>query len=245
MSIRQLDILLYPPAINILLLLLAMLLWKHRRTALTLLSIATITLMAFSLQITSHQMALRLEKYPALKPDELSRVKADAIVVLGGGLVPHAREYNGSSLADDALMRLRYAAYLYTRTGLPVLASGAGYTAISEAETMKNILREDFGVHDVKTETTSRTTYENAVNSAKILKGLGQQRILLVTSSLHMNRSVLLFEQQGMEVIPAPTDLYSDATVDWRYYLPTGDALESTRYILHEYLALLWYRLKY
>ena len=190
-------------------------------------------------------MALLLERYPPLKPGELSQVEADAIVVLGGGLVPHAREYNDSSLADDALMRLRYAAYLYTRTGLPVLASGAGYHAISEAETMKNILRDDFGVHDVKTETTSRTTYENAVNSAKILKDLNQQRILLVTSSLHMNRSVFLFKQHGIDVIPAPTDLYSDALVDWRYYLPTGDALKTTRTVLHEYLALLWYRLKY
>jgi uncharacterized SAM-binding protein YcdF (DUF218 family) len=71
------------------------------------------------------------------------------------------------------------------------------------------------------------------------------QRIILVTSSLHMSRSVFLFKQQGLDVIPAPTDLYSNRQVDWRYYLPAGDGLNNTQYVLHEYLALLWYRLKY
>ena len=245
MAVRQLDILLYPPAINILLFLLAILLWKHRKTALALVSFSALTLLAFSLQITSHHMALLLEQYPALKPHEVQQASADAIVVLGGGMVPYASEYDGSSLADDALMRLRYAAFLQTKTGLPLLASGAGYFETSEAETMKNILHDDFNVQDVRTETTSRTTYENAVNSAQILKSLNQQRILLVTSSLHMNRSVFLFQQQGIDVIPAPTDLSSDYQVIWRDYLPTGDGLKHTQYILHEYLALLWYRIKY
>jgi uncharacterized SAM-binding protein YcdF (DUF218 family) len=245
MPLRQLDILFYPPAINIILLLLALMLWRRRTVALTLITLSTVTLLAFSLQITSHQLALLLERYPPLPVEQLKHSDADAIVVLGGGMVPYASEYEASSLADDALMRLRYAAFLQKKTGLPLLASGAGYYETSEAQTMKQILQSDFNIVNVMVEDTSRTTYENAANSARILRELHMTRIVLVTSSLHMNRSVFLFQQQGIDVIAAPTDLYSDNLVDWRYYLPTGDGLKNTRYVLHEYLALLWYWIKF
>lgn len=245
MPLRQLDILLYPPAINIILLILALLLWRRRTVALSLITLSTVTLLAFSLQITSHRLALLLEHYPALSIEQLKHTDADAIVVLGGGMVPYASEYETGSLADDALMRLRYAAFLQKQTGLPLLASGAGYYETSEAQIMKHLLITDFNIANVLVEGTSRTTYENAENSAKILRQQNLSRIFLVTSSLHMNRSVFLFQQQGLDVIPAPTDLYSDNQADWRYYLPTGDGLKNTRYVLHEYLALLWYWIKF
>jgi uncharacterized SAM-binding protein YcdF (DUF218 family) len=245
MPLRQLDILLYPPAINIILLALALVLWRRRTIALSLIILSTVTLLAFSLQITSHRLALLLERYPPLSAEQLKHTNADAIVVLGGGMVPYAGEYETSSLADDALMRLRYAAFLQKQTGLPLLASGAGYYETSEAQTMKDILTSDFNIANVMVEGTSRTTYENAANSTKILREQNMSRIFLVTSSLHMNRSVFLFKQQGLEVTPAPTDLYSDHHVDWRYYLPTGDSLKDARQVLHEYLALVWYWLKF
>jgi len=109
---------------------------------------------------------------------------------------------------------------------------------------MEHILVNEYGITDVQAETASKTTYENAINSASILKGSGMQRIFLVTSSLHMNRSVELFKKQGIEVIPAPTDLYSNYDIDWRYFLPEGGALANTRYVLHEYLGIAWYWLK-
>ncbi len=55
-------------------------------------------------------------------------------------------------------------------------------------------------------ENESRDTHDNAVNSAQLLKARGMHRILLVTSAYHMRRSVALFEAQGLEVVPAPTD---------------------------------------
>jgi uncharacterized SAM-binding protein YcdF (DUF218 family) len=245
MILRQLDILIYPPAINILLLLAALLLWRQRKIAITLVLLSTITLFIFSLPITSHQLAIALEKYHAIPPAKLQAYHADAIVVLGGGVISYTDEYQNSSLFGNAIMRLRYAAFVQRQTGLPILATGRGLPdRISEAETMQHILANDYGITNVRTETTSKTTHENAINSAYLLKKNNMQRILLVTSSLHMNRAVELFTQQGLEVIPAPTDLYSNYDIDWRYFIPDGDALSNTRIVLHEYLGKLWYWFK-
>lgn len=245
MVLRQLDVLIYPPAMNILLLLAALLLWRQRKIAITLVLLSTITLFIFSLPITSHTLAIALEKHPAIPPAKLQALHADAIVVLGGGVTSYTDEYQDSSLSDSAIMRLRYAAFVQRQTGLPILTTGTGHPGrISEAETMQHILANEYKIPNVIAETASKTTYENATNSAVILKQNSMQRILLVTSSLHMNRSADLFTRQGLEVIPAPTDLFSNYDVDWKYYIPNGDALADTRYILHEYLGILWYQLK-
>jgi len=69
-ELRQLDVLAYPPAINILLLVAALLFWRRRTIAITLVFISTITLLIFSLPITSHKLALAFRKtpsYPAIR----------------------------------------------------------------------------------------------------------------------------------------------------------------------------------
>ena len=115
--------------------------------------------------------------------------------------------------------RMIYAAHLFHKGKAPyVLVSGGriGWdpVEISQAEEMASLL-EMLGVPKDKIwlEDASRNTEENAVFSKKILEAKGAKRILLVTSAVHMPRSVLLFERQGLEVIPAPTD-YSVTDAD-------------------------------
>lgn len=244
--LRQLDILVYPPAINILLLLAALFLWRRRRTAITLVVVSTVTLVVFSLPITSHRLALMLEEYPAIPPLQLKTYEADAIVVLGAGVISYANEYQDSSLMSSSLTRLRYAAFVQKQTGLPLLVSG-GFTgktgSKSEAGVMQSVLASDYGIDDVSIESNSLTTRSNAVRSASILKQCGMQSIFLITSGLHMRRAVDRFTRSGIDVVPAPTYLNSDSDVDWQYFIPSGDGLSTTRQVLHEYLGVLWYRL--
>ena len=61
-----------------------------------------------------------------------------------------------------------------------------------------------------------------------------------------MPRAVWCFEQQGLTVIPAPTDYLTDnADYDIRSFLPRWDRLAESGHILHEYLGLFWYKMKY
>ena len=51
-----------------------------------------------------------------------------------------------------------------------------------------------------------QNTAEDALYSCRMLKEKGIRRVVLVTSAMHMPRSVTLFQHQGIEVIPAPAD---------------------------------------
>jgi uncharacterized SAM-binding protein YcdF (DUF218 family) len=59
-------------------------------------------------------------------------------------------------------------------------------------------------------ETTSRTTFENAVNTKELLASQGLSNCLLITSGYHMPRSVGIFRKLGIDVVPWPADYRTD-----------------------------------
>ena len=92
-------------------------------------------------------------------------------------------------------------------------------------------------------EDKSRDTYQNAVYSAAMLDKLGVKKILLVTSAFHMRRAEALFNAQGLEVIPAPTDyqrLVGPVTMPG--WLPAVSDLWQSTYALHEIVGYQVYR---
>ena len=103
-------------------------------------------------------------------------------------------------------------------------------------------------------EDRSVNTYENGVYTRELLAEKGVNRIMLVTSASHMPRAVAVFEKQGFEVIPAPTDFYVTETVDrggdgrpdWSnllyHSIPQAEYLEVTSRALKEYIGLVVYR---
>ncbi|MEO1743626.1 MAG: YdcF family protein, partial [Cyanobacteria bacterium J06629_9] len=75
-----------------------------------------------------------------------------------------------------------------------------------DAHSMVELLREEgLDPAAVDGENCSRTTKENALYTAQILKPQGVERIILVTDAPHMLRSHLTFRNVGFEVIPHPS----------------------------------------
>ena len=107
---------------------------------------------------------------------------------------------------------------------------------------MADILDREFAVKVYWQETRSRTTAENAVMSAAILKEAGVSRIVLVTQAFHMPRAVRLFRSAGLEVIPAPTDFKTDddASIGFGSLIPRASAMQNSYYALHEWLGIAW-----
>ena len=185
---------------------------------------------------------------------------ADAIVLLGGGT--ESAEYPRQTVElNSSGDRVLYAAWLYKQGKAPHILLSGGLidwldTGNTPAEDMAVIL-DMMGVpkEALWLESTSRNTYENAVNSRKFLNEKGINRIILVTSALHMPRSVDLFKHQGFDVIPAPTD-YSVTQAAWQRLtnpnlatqllnlMPNIDNLSSVTRALKEYLGMLVYRLR-
>jgi len=205
----------------------------------------------FSIPFTASLLNRSLQ--PDLPPTEhvLKLQQPGAIVVLGGGLHPDAPEYGeGKTVHARTLGRVRYAARLARLTGLPVLAAGGRPKADedpSEAELMKDILEGEFGIPQVLTETTSRDTWENAVNSAALLRERHINTILLVTNAVHLPRAVAAFQAQGLVVIPAPTLFFNDQPhpFDFQSWLPSVTAIAEIHYAGYEWLGQWWYAWRY
>ena len=181
------------------------------------------------------------------EPLDIARcADAQAIVVLGGGMPRMTPEYEGLQLTAQSLERIRYAAMVHRQCGLPILTSGGGIPP--EAKTMADILVSDYDLETRWQDMDSLTTWENAEYSYRILSrefDTDHPRVVLVTHSHHMPRSVATFERRGFEVIPAPT-IYTLASIPWkriRCWIPSSRHLHESEQALHEYLGMLWYAL--
>lgn len=244
MSIRQLDILAYPPAINLILLLLAALLfYRYRRTAITLFTASFLTLLLASLPIVSQSLRSTLLQHPPIPVGKLATYQADAIIILGGGLWSYATEYGGPSLIQDGLYRTRYGAFISRHTGLPIIVSGGSAikNGTTEAPVMARVLREEFSIDNIIIEDQSKNTFENARNSVHIAKARGFNKIFLVTSAIHMQRAVETFSQYDIKIIPAPTGPDESGKINIRYFIPQGRSISLLSSVLHEYCGRLWY----
>lgn len=258
MFVRALKYLLLPPAINILLIVIAWFLmkpWPKLRLA-TLLS-SVLSLWLFSTPLVAISLAdLMQNQYPALTKNQLEGGGFDAIIVLGAGRDYRADEWLGLETSDKqttthtvssfALQRLHYGAALSEQSQKPILLTGGRVYGepLSEAELMQQTLRR-WNKQARWLETESRTTAENAHLSAQILKQEGIEHIALVTHGWHMPRSVAIFEKAGFTVTPAPTAFYAMPDSTWLQLLPKSYYLDISSRMLHEVLGQIWYRLRY
>jgi uncharacterized SAM-binding protein YcdF (DUF218 family) len=244
--------LILPPANLFLLIAVGLLIWRRRPRAGRIVAGAGLAALAFlSTNAGASYLVEPLEGMPAaLRAPE--RAGAQAIVVLAAGRLQDAPEYGGRDIPDYlALARLRYAAHLQRRTGLPVLVSGGvGAKAVdpnveSLADAMATALREDFGVPVRWLEARSRDTAENAAFSAAMLRADGIRRILLVTDAMHMPRARTAFEREGMDVVSAPTMFFSGQARSAGAWVPSAEGMRRSWYAVYEWFGIAWYRLRY
>jgi uncharacterized SAM-binding protein YcdF (DUF218 family) len=217
---------------------------RRRRLGLSLILLSTTALYGLSMPWVGGLLLKSLEISGPVSQAQLQT--ADAIVVLGGGRRKAEIEYGGDTLNSLSLERLRYAAYLHRTSRLPILVTGGkpGGGTLSEGRIMQHILQSEFGTPARWIEDASSTTWENARFSAPLLKQAGVQHIVLVTHAWHLHRAVPLFEAEGLSVIPAGIQFSSshvDCVLD---LLPTPAGLRDSTFALHEWLGILWYKLR-
>jgi len=245
---RVIEALLLPPGGLSLFAFTGLLFWRTRLGR-WMLAWALLLQWLLSLPVTADLLYLGLERYPPVSQAEIEAAAPEAIVVLGGGRNLNAPEYAGDTASEHTLTRLRYAAKIARQTGLPVIPSGGnpGAKGVPEAKISRDILRNEFAVEVKEIEPHSNTTWENARYTAQLMKQLGIQRIILVTDAAHMARALYAFERNGIEPLPAATNYQSIASQEVsriERYLPSGLAVRDCSYAIHEYLGLLWYRMK-
>lgn len=247
---RTIEFLLLPPGNLLLLLVVIIFLWRRHRVLLcTLLALGLAQVIIFSLPATANWLMSTLEKqYPPQAALWAQQPLPQAIVVLGAGRNRGATEYGGESTSISGIERLRYAALLHRKTGLPILVSGGEPLPglRSEAELMRDVLEEEFRVPVRWLETDSHTTWQNAELSNRILQNAGIRSAWLVTQAWHMPRSLFVFQDRGIDYLPAAVSFgsvipWSDLYMNW---VPQPSALTRSMIALHEWIGLLWYKIR-
>jgi uncharacterized SAM-binding protein YcdF (DUF218 family) len=254
---KLLPLFLYPLGLACVLLVVALvMLWRRSRWVPVPIALALLVLLAASNSWVATGLVKSLE-WQQIPKGELPT--ADAIVILGGGTKPAFRPRPAVDLSEQG-DRVLYGGQLYREGKAPLVIASGGRVAWkgggpSESADMAQILAS-IGVpaSAIVQDPTSLNTYQNAVNVRAILKQLGIRKVLLVTSAMHMPRSLRIFQRQGIEAIPAPTDFLvtqqeveepkSSPQAILLNVLPDTDRLENTTRALKEYMGMVIYRLR-
>ena len=254
---KLLPLFVYPLGLACILLLVALVrLWKHPVQAAIAIGLALIVIGVGGNGWVANSVMQSLE-WQHVPMGELPQ--AEAIVVLGGGIKPQIPPRPWVDVAD-AGDRVLHGARLYTEGKAPWLILSGGRIdwksgGPSESADMAQ-LAEAMNVppEAILQDPTSLNTYENAVNVKQILQEKGLNRVLLVTSALHMPRSLKIFQKQGIEAIPAPTDfLVSEQDIQepssslqamLLNAVPDADRMQQTTRAMKEYIGFLIYRLR-
>jgi uncharacterized SAM-binding protein YcdF (DUF218 family) len=174
----------------------------------------------------------------------------DGIVVLGGAVDEAQSGEKGRIALNEAAERLttpiellrRYPHARLVFTGGSAALTGSRFT---EAQAVRLFWRStgvDLG--DVVYEDRSRNTFENAVFTRDLVRPKAGERWLLVTSAMHMPRSMGIFRKAGFPVIPYPVDYRTNGDNSRPYFsFVTQNAVGMTDSAAHEWVGLVAYYL--
>jgi uncharacterized SAM-binding protein YcdF (DUF218 family) len=172
---------------------------------------------------------------------------AEAIVVLSSAVSPPISQRPYSLPDRYTYERCEFAAWLHQHwRPVPVMACGGPRSGSQQAPsvTMRQLLQRA-GVPELMiwTEERSRSTYENALFGAQILRKHGIVRIVLVVEAQCMPRAEACFRKQGIMVVAAPSE-FREFEPGLGEFLPSWKAISRNENALHEVLGLAWYHFR-
>lgn len=93
----------------------------------------------------------------------------------------------------------------------------------------------------VRFDEQSRNTCDSGRFTRELVQPKAGERWLLVTSALHMPRSVACFKAAGWDIVPYPTDFRRGPNA---FHYGLAENLEDLDLAAHEWLGLVYYRLR-
>ena len=255
----------YPQNIVLLLLFVTffLLLFRHLIAARIILLLALIVIFVGSSPISSG--LYREHEKPYLPVAIAQSPPADAIVLLTGEEIPPwlpelTRLMNtGDAIVPSQVitmiesMRVVHAMRLYQASKAPiVIVSGgrmiSGEEPKSEAAFYAELL-EKWGIPGdaIVLEDNSRNTYENAIETAKLLRENNIGQVLLVTDGLHMPRAFATFTTVGVAAVPSTSSVSrfhkeKRTRFDYIKWLPSLGEFQNLERLIYEKIGTLVYR---
>jgi uncharacterized SAM-binding protein YcdF (DUF218 family) len=235
-----------PPMPWVVLLIIVLVFWRRRWARKLLVATVALVVAAHS-PLVDDWVRYSLESRYSPLIDPQGAEPYDAIVVLmaaaipAGGLAPFPR------IDQELFRRLDEAWRLYRLKPKPIIVSGGHVNPFTPSRDENRIARDYlilWGVPNdaIISEGASRDTFESAVEVEKILSRKGWKRYLLVTSAMHMPRSMLAFQSVAPEPIPAPGDFtVAFPELDPFRIFPNENTGQRIYADAHEYVGLVNY----
>lgn len=174
---------------------------------------------------------------------------ATAVVVLGSGTFS-ARDWDDGrfdTLDRSSTSRVLEAIRVFKMTDAAWVIASGGLVRPDDFDepngrTMLNALaRLGVPMGRLLVETESRNTHDEAVIVREMLKALPVQQVILVTSDIHMRRSLGTFRAQGITAVPAIARQDPPDMPWFAWILPTEGGITYASDVWHEMFGLLYY----
>lgn len=203
-----------------------------------------------SIEPVAYLLAKNLENKMAIGKMEEETANIEAIVVLAGGIDKKGGHRPYHELSGASWRRLWHGIELYKefKDKIPILYSGGSgdpFDPVSvEAELAMNYA-VSMGIPEEKfwIENSSRNTYESGIEIKRILEGrfpgVERHRIILVTSALHMLRSMKVMKKAGLNTITSSADFaIGSLSLDPFSFFPSVSNFSTSTRSIHEWIGI-------
>ena len=209
----------------------------------------TAILLFLSLEPVSDTLVYLLEKqYPPPSQETISKV--DVVVILAGGILPSGSLRPMAEPSGATYSRVVNGVEYLQRSGAEylIVSGGAGPSGgETEAEVMERLaIQLGVPADRILMEPSARTTWEHPEEVANLILAPRDTVVIgIVTSALHMKRSIMAFERYFSRVVALPSNyLYQPTKWGIRSFIPSAGALSASSATFHELIGLPWYYLK-
>jgi uncharacterized SAM-binding protein YcdF (DUF218 family) len=210
-------------------------------------------LLLYSNRLVSTCLVRPLEAaYPAIPeiapggPPPAALEGCTVVAVLGGGNSNMPGKAATSQLSTSALARIVEAVrILRALPGARLIVSGPGSPGRPTHAAVLAAAAESLGV-DASRITMVDTALDTEDESRAFAKLVGSERTALVTSAWHMPRAARLFRNAHVDFVACPADFVGRDAVrlGWSDLYWDSEALERSNQAVHEWLGILWLRLR-
>ena len=140
-----------------------------------------------------------------------------------------------------------YKEVVKTNIGEFIISEGkifSGGKQFNENKTQASLLNKAYLslINDTIINILSELPHNTKSEADEAFKLIGKSKLILVTTASHMPRSVYLFNKMGCNVIAAPCD-FSVKDLEYFPNFPNGMSINQTEIAIHEYVAILGYKL--
>ena len=245
MSLAGLPSLFLLPPLNCMVAACAGAVWRHRRAGRVLLVAGLAALVLLSIPLVAGSLLATLQTGLPTRPD-LADPPGAVVILAGNDAEVQTADGPGYEVGWLTLERERAGARLARYTGLPILVSGGVIRpgAPTLASLMAASLHEDFALPVTWQEQHSIDTWENAADSARILRQAGIGTVYVVTHAWHMRRALMAFRAAGVHAVAAPVSPAAWPRLRWASLVPRVSAWEDSYFAAHEWVGCAWYWLR-